>query len=163
MATIDQRETEQHIPDTKNTLTKLDQIAAKNKCLRVQFLDWLAVKVKHYGDTWSANIQAVSNKIDAPCVIKVDYIADEVPLSKAEYLYAGPGYGYINIKEMKAKKVLRDMIKSNPEANRLSLGQLFSENADQIHAPNEEASEYIKNSPEINYLKENHFLLLPPS
>jgi len=54
-----------------NTMTRLNKIQDKNKCARVRFLDWTASKILHYGTTWSASIQNISNKIDSPCVIKM--------------------------------------------------------------------------------------------
>lgn len=92
------------INDTKDTLGKLDQIREKNKCIRVQFLDWLSDKVKHYGDTWSAKLKEVSDRIDAPCVIKIDKKPDEVPFNQAKYFYDAYSRAYVNIAELKAGK-----------------------------------------------------------
>ncbi len=52
----------------KEVLTKLNQIEEKNKCLRVQFLDWLSDKLV----AWSKKCNLWANNIDSPCVIKVE-------------------------------------------------------------------------------------------
>ena len=49
-------------------LKKFEQIEEKNKCLRVQFLDWLSDKLLD----WSNKCHVASVKIDSPCVIKVE-------------------------------------------------------------------------------------------
>ena len=49
-------------------LHKFEEIEEKNKCLRVQFLDWLSDKLLD----WSNSIHVMSVKIDSPCVIKVE-------------------------------------------------------------------------------------------
>ena len=46
---------------------KLALIEEKNRCVRVQFLDWLSVKLA----SWSTAVKAASDRIDSPCVIKV--------------------------------------------------------------------------------------------
>lgn len=48
-------------------LKKFEEIEAKNRCLRVQFLDWLSDKLL----SWSNKLHVWSVKIDSPCVIKV--------------------------------------------------------------------------------------------
>ena len=49
-------------------LHKFEEIEEKNKCLRVQFLDWLSDKLLD----WSNRLHIMSVKIDSPCVIKVE-------------------------------------------------------------------------------------------
>ena len=49
-------------------LKKFEEIEQKNKCLRVQFLDWLSDKLLD----WSNKCHVKSVKIDSPCVIKVE-------------------------------------------------------------------------------------------
>ena len=48
-------------------LTRLQKIEAKEKCLRVQFLDWLSNTLLN----WSNRIHVVSSNIDSPCIIEV--------------------------------------------------------------------------------------------
>ena len=50
-----------------NVLTRLQKIEAKEKCLRVQFLDWLSNTLLN----WSNRIHVVSSNIDSPCIIEV--------------------------------------------------------------------------------------------
>lgn len=54
--------------EMKDWLTKFHDIEEKNKCLRVQFLDWLSDKLLD----WSNKLHVMSVKIDSPCVIKVE-------------------------------------------------------------------------------------------
>lgn len=49
-------------------LNKFQEIEEKNRCLRVQFLDWLSDKLLD----WSNKCHVASVKIDSPCVIKVE-------------------------------------------------------------------------------------------
>ena len=53
--------------EMKAWLNKFHDIEEKNKCLRVQFLDWLSDKLLD----WSNSIHEMSVRIDSPCVIKV--------------------------------------------------------------------------------------------
>lgn len=46
---------------------KLRKIEGKEKCLRVQFLDWLSDKLLN----WSNRVHVVASKIDSPCLIEV--------------------------------------------------------------------------------------------
>ena len=50
-----------------NVMQKFEKIQAKNRCLRVQFLDWLSDKLL----SWSKSVHQMSVKIDSPCVIKL--------------------------------------------------------------------------------------------
>ena len=52
----------------RNVMSKFDRIQEKNRCLRVQFLDWLSVKMH----TWADSVKAMSDRIDSPCIIKVE-------------------------------------------------------------------------------------------
>ena len=54
--------------EMQSWLNKFHDIEEKNKCLRVQFLDWLSDKLLN----WSNSIHVMSVKIDSPCVIKVE-------------------------------------------------------------------------------------------
>lgn len=49
-------------------LHKFEEIEEKNRCLRVQFLDWLSDKLLD----WSNKCHIMSVKIDSPCVLKVE-------------------------------------------------------------------------------------------
>jgi hypothetical protein len=52
----------------RNVMQKFERIEEKNRCLRVQFLDWLSVKMH----AWADGVKAMSDKIDSPCVIKIE-------------------------------------------------------------------------------------------
>jgi hypothetical protein len=49
-------------------MSKFERIEEKNRCLRVQFLDWLSAKMH----TWADGVKAMSDRIDSPCIIKLD-------------------------------------------------------------------------------------------
>jgi hypothetical protein len=49
-------------------MQKFKRIEEKNRCLRVQFLDWLSVKMH----AWADGVEAMSDRIDSPCIIKVE-------------------------------------------------------------------------------------------
>lgn len=53
--------------EMKDIWSKLNKIEAKERCLRVQFLDWLSDKLLD----WSNRIHVMSSKIDSPCLIEV--------------------------------------------------------------------------------------------
>jgi hypothetical protein len=53
-----------------NVMDKFRKIEEKNRCLRVQFLDWLSAKMH----SWAVSIKAMSDRIDSPCIIKVDTV-----------------------------------------------------------------------------------------
>ena len=53
--------------EMKNLWNKLNKIEAKEKCLRVQFLDWLSDKLLN----WSNRIHVMSSKINSPCLLEV--------------------------------------------------------------------------------------------
>lgn len=50
-----------------NVLTRLQKIEAKEKCLRVQFLDWLSDTLLN----WSNRAHVMACKINSPCIIEV--------------------------------------------------------------------------------------------
>ena len=50
-----------------NVLTRLQKIEAKEKCLRVQFLDWLSDTLLN----WSNRAHVMACKINSPCLIEV--------------------------------------------------------------------------------------------
>ena len=52
----------------RNVMQKFERIEEKNRCLRVQFLDWLSVKMH----AWADGVKAMSDRIDSPCIIKVE-------------------------------------------------------------------------------------------
>jgi hypothetical protein len=52
----------------RNVMQKFERIEEKNRCLRVQFLDWLSVKMH----AWADSVKAMSDRIDSPCIIKVE-------------------------------------------------------------------------------------------
>ena len=52
----------------RNVMQQFEKIQEKNRCLRVQFLDWLSVKMH----SWADSVKAMSDRIDSPCIIKVE-------------------------------------------------------------------------------------------
>jgi hypothetical protein len=52
----------------RNVMQKFEKIQEKNRCLRVQFLDWLSVKMH----AWADGVKAMSDRIDSPCIIKIE-------------------------------------------------------------------------------------------
>jgi hypothetical protein len=52
----------------RNVMSKFEKIQEKNRCLRVQFLDWLSVRMH----AWADGVKAMSDRIDSPCIIKVE-------------------------------------------------------------------------------------------
>ena len=53
--------------EMKALRAKLDKIEAKEKCLRVQFLDWLSDKLLD----WSNRVHVMAVKIESPCIIEI--------------------------------------------------------------------------------------------
>lgn len=53
--------------EIKNVLSRMQKIEAKEKCLRVQFLDWFSDKLLD----WSNRVHVMSSKIESPCLIEV--------------------------------------------------------------------------------------------
>jgi len=52
----------------RNVMQKFERIEEKNRCLRVQFLDWLSAKMH----AWADGVKAMSDRIDSPCIIKIE-------------------------------------------------------------------------------------------
>lgn len=50
-----------------SVMKKFEQIEEKNRCLRVQFLDWLSEKLI----VWSKRVKKMSDDIHSPCKIKI--------------------------------------------------------------------------------------------
>lgn len=53
--------------DIKKSLSKLENIQAKEKCLRVRFLDWLSDKLLD----WSNRTHVMASRINSPCLIEI--------------------------------------------------------------------------------------------
>jgi len=87
-------------------LTKFHEIEEKNKCLRVQFLDWLSDKFLD----WSNALHEKSVRIDSPCVIKVE------PRKKEESRDAKERKEIARLKELLAKYEARTEYKVKEEA-----------------------------------------------
>jgi hypothetical protein len=85
--------------EMKSLRAKLDKIEEKNKCLRVQFLDWLSDKLLN----WSNRCHEMSVRIDSPCVIKIE------PRKREESQHA---------KESKEITRLRELLKEERERNK---------------------------------------------
>jgi hypothetical protein len=73
-------------------LHKLNKIEAKERCLRVQFLDWLSDKLLN----WSNRVHEASVRIDAPCVIEV------APRKREESQHAKESKEIARLKELLA-------------------------------------------------------------
>jgi hypothetical protein len=52
----------------RTVMQKFERIEEKNRCLRVQFLDWLSAKMH----VWADGVKAMSDRIDSPCIIKIE-------------------------------------------------------------------------------------------
>jgi hypothetical protein len=74
--------------------SELNRIEEKNKCLRVQLLDWLSDKLLD----WSNRAHVMASNIDSPCVIKVE------PRTKEESKSAKEAKEIIRLKEALAIK-----------------------------------------------------------
>jgi hypothetical protein len=86
--------------EIQGVLDKLEKIEAKEKCLRVQFLDWLSDKLLD----WSNRVHVMSSKIDSPCLIEV------APRKKEESRH---------FKESKEIERLKQLLKEEREKNKL--------------------------------------------
>lgn len=84
--------------EMKDLWTKLNKIEAKEKCLRVQFLDWLSDKLLD----WSNRAHVMASKIDSPCLIEV------APRKKEESKHA---------KETKELARLKELLANERDAN----------------------------------------------
>jgi hypothetical protein len=91
------------VEDMKSLWTKLNKIEAKEKCLRVQFLDWLSDKLLN----WSNRVHVMSSKIDSPCLIEV------APRKKEDSNHAKES------KERKEIARLHELLKIEREKNNL--------------------------------------------
>ena len=108
----------------KSFQSKFDKIEAKDKCIRVQFLDWLSAKMLH----WSEQIKAASDRIDAPCIIKVDKKPATLLGNQADYFYDYFTCNYIDIKGLKAGKSKDECTYTmDKERGLISYAQLFNE------------------------------------
>lgn len=74
--------------------SELNRIEDKNKCLRVQFLDWLSDKLLD----WSNRVHVMASKIDSPCLIEV------APRKKEESKSAKDAKEVARLKELLAKQ-----------------------------------------------------------
>lgn len=84
--------------EMKGLLTKFHDIEEKNKCLRVQFLDWLSDKLLN----WSNRCHEMSVRIDSPCVIKVE------PRKREESQHAKESKEIARLKELLEKERKRN-------------------------------------------------------
>lgn len=88
------------VADEMKTLwDKLNKIEAKEKCLRVQFLDWFSDKLLN----WSNRVHVMSSKINSPCLIEV------TPRKKEDSKH---------FKESKEIARLRTLLKEERERNK---------------------------------------------
>jgi hypothetical protein len=76
--------------ELKNLWVKLNKIEAKEKCLRVQFLDWLSDKLLN----WSNRVHVMASRIDSPCLIEV------APRKKEESKHARESKEIARLKEL---------------------------------------------------------------
>lgn len=90
----------------KSLQSKLNKVEAKNKCIRVQFLDWLSEKLK----SWSLKVKEASIRIDSPCIIKFDNKPkfdnnpEKLTTEQADYFFDPSSHNFIDIKGLKAGK-----------------------------------------------------------
>ena len=80
--------------DLVDVRAKLNQIEAKEKCLRVQMLDWLSDKLLN----WSNRVHVMACKIDSPCIIEV------APRKKEDSKHAKESKELARLKERLASK-----------------------------------------------------------
>lgn len=94
---LDDKQCVTHTPvgaEIKNVLEKMHKIEEKEKCLRVQFLDWFSDKLL----SWSNRVHEMSVRIDSPCVIRV------APRTKEESRHAKESREIARLKELLAKE-----------------------------------------------------------
>ena len=84
--------------EMKSLRAKLDKIEEKEKCLRVQFLDWASDKLLN----WSNRLHEMSVRIDSPCIIRV------TPRTKEESRHAKDNKEIARLKELLAKEKKRN-------------------------------------------------------
>ena len=80
--------------DLVDLRAKLNQIEAKEKCLRVQMLDWFSDKLLN----WSNRVHVMACKIDSPCIIEV------APRKKEDSKHAKESKELARLKERLASK-----------------------------------------------------------
>ena len=90
----DSKEIDAGKEELKNIWAKLQKIEAKEKCLRVQFLDWLSDKLL----SWSNRVHVMSCNIDSPCLIEV------APRKKEESKLAKESKELARMKELLANE-----------------------------------------------------------
>jgi succinate dehydrogenase/fumarate reductase flavoprotein subunit len=78
------------VEDMKTLWDKLHKIEAKEKCLRVQFLDWLSDQLLD----WSNRVHVMASRIDSPCLIEV------APRKKEESKHARESKEIARLKEL---------------------------------------------------------------
>jgi hypothetical protein len=77
-----------------SVLERFQEIEEKNKCLRVQFLDWLSDKLLN----WSNQVHTMASNINSPCLIEV------APRKKEESKSAKESKEVARLKEALAKQ-----------------------------------------------------------
>ena len=132
---------------------KFNQIEDKNKCLRVQFLDWLSNKMLD----WSKQIKQVSDRIDAPCVIRFDKpekhksVYEEI--DQADYIATGLSQ-YTDVKGLRAGKSLDECTYVMLQDGSLkSRAQSRAEMSDEIRAASDRIDAEIKRVEEERQLQ----------
>ena len=78
--------------EMSNVLTRLQKIEDKEKCLRVQFLDWLSNTLLN----WSNRAHVMACKINSPCLIEV------VPREKEDSKHAKESKEIVRLREQLA-------------------------------------------------------------
>lgn len=111
--------------EMKDLWTKLNKIEAKEKCLRVQFLDWLSDKLLN----WSNRVHVMSANIDSPCLIEV------APRKKEDSTH---------YKESKELARLKQLIKEKDEVNN-NLRKANADLSDRVSTSWTETTKEIKN------------------
>jgi len=74
-------EHDQSVDVFKSYLKNVEKIQAKQACMRVQFLDWLSVKLFE----WSKKTKDMSDRIDSPCFIKLPVPEEKGDLYSARW------------------------------------------------------------------------------
>lgn len=92
--TVNVRASEAEKNEIARLWSELNRIEDKNKCLRVQFLDWLSDKLLD----WSNRVHVMASKINSPCLIEV------APRKKEESKSAKENKEITRLKELLEKK-----------------------------------------------------------
>ena len=102
--------------ELKNVWAKLNKIEAKEKCLRVQILDWFSDKLLD----WSNRIHVMSSKIDSPCLIEV------APRKKSDSKHFKESKEIERLKELLANENKKndELRKQNYEASQVLMVKL---------------------------------------